>query len=877
MTKYVDPNLIVSAVERNVAIGALGGDCSFCDRVGLPILPVRYAVVDTHQAEWSAGLPWTLARYAQTNFPLINRAQYVLRLMREGYLYLYDEARQRWQAWMITSDSRLCEFPPRGRPPTAQEDEHVESPCSVPANNLSALLLTIPDAQSAQTVYVAYSDHPWTSRMLDDMASNQDGVRARAMQPFDVASWLASQSSESATSPEDVAVFVPEFGGESLQQLCEGDCFPYLSASARQLLDAEQLVERMNWIVRNTPELVGKGAMLAIEDPIGITASLNQFRNNAKQRLDNYAFSEEVHTKKVTSEMIVGVRSAIRKAARDQANATIERVENGPLVDANLEQARDFENLTTEEQDERWSRMPQWQRERISNARERLAELRSIQARNAPEFRRTAISQSWEKYQERYDEDGRQAFEASYGAHIDEGEQQIEERGGCHLSWLMSDSIVDALTSYDAASFPDGKAYETAVASMVTGTSLTSRGSEVLAQLLERPLTQDSSFYWRALFLNQKSCMETVWDYVSSSADWGSKIYGPLSQLLSRDGESGRLENLIADAVRIIGEKLSRLDLDHVARNQLARAWQSVGWARFNIRTSLTYFDMDANRLDRLYDDFLWRGELSISDMRGENRRLSPALDELSQQEHRIWAMVPQDLAPQQRQQALIGNDEAGELINRRMNLAMSPSSSGALFLVGLELINSWKALTALNGRELAKSGSNLVASSAALTSALAGAAKEMLGSLPKESAIYRNLTWTNGIGGGVASWIGAYWLFGEMFEARERHDNLAFLYSASGVTSLASGVASLMASAQATGRIASTGVSIGRLVIFSRFGWAAVAGWVGWIALGLAVVSFYLVPDELEKWLGSCVYGKSGNQYTDLQEALDAYQDLIK
>ncbi|ABE59602.1 T6SS effector BTH_I2691 family protein [Chromohalobacter israelensis] len=873
MTEYVDPNLVTSAVERNVAIGTQGGSCNFCDRVGLPVLPVRYAVVDTHQAEWPAGLPWALARYAQANFPRIDRARYVLRLMREGYLYLYDEARQRWQAWMITSDSRLCEFPPRGRPPSAKEDEHVESPCSVPANNLSALLLTIPEAQRAQTVYVAYSDHLWTSRMLDDMASNQDGVRDRAMQPFDVASWLASQSSESTTKPADLATFVPEFGSTSIQQLCDGDCFPYLSPSARQLLDADQLVERMNWIVRDTPELVGKGAMLAIEDPIGITASLNQFRNNAKQRLDDYAFSEEVHTKKVTSEMIVGVRSAIRKAARDRANATIERVENGPLGDVNLEQAKTFENLTPEEQGERWERMPSWQRERIADARERLAEMRAAQAKNSPEFRRSAISQSWEKYQERYDEDARQAFEESYGERIDEGKQEIEERAEGHLSWLTSDSIVDALKSYDTESLSDGRAYETAVASMVTGASLTARGSEILAQLLERPIIQDTSFYWRALFLNQKSCIDTVWDYVASSADWGSKLYGPLSQLLSRDGENGsRLENLIADAVRIIGEKLSRLDLEHVARNQIARAWQSVGWARFDIRTSLTYFDMDANRLDRLYDDFLWRGELSISDMRGENRRLAPSLDELSQQEQRVWAMVPQDLVPQQHQQALLGHDEAGELINRRMNLAMTPSSGGALFLVGLELINSWKALTALNGRELAKSGSNLVASSAALTSALAGAVKELLGGLPKESALYKNLTWANGIGGALASWIGAYWMFSEAAERRAAGDPIYFLYVASGVAATLSGFASIAAAAQS---ISGAGAFAVRFALIGRICWAAVAGWVGWVALGLAILSSYLIPDDLEKWLGRTVFGKDDNHFESLQETMDAFTDM--
>jgi hypothetical protein len=884
MTLTIDPSQAAAAVANSTAAGVGALDCPFCTRVGLPILPVRYAVVDAHGGEWPAGLPWAMATYANGNYPSPGHARYVLRLMREGYLYLYDEARQRWQAWMITADSRLCEFPPRGRPPTAQDDEHVDAPCNVPANNLSALLISLPDADQARVLHVAYSDHRWTASMLDAMAANDDGIRDRVMQPFDVEAWLAHQQAPSATLPQDIATYLPEFSGADMTQLFGGDCFPYPGAGARQLLDAEQLIERMNWIVRDTPELIDKGAVLAIEDPIGITASLNQFRNNARVRLDGYARREDIIERKVTSEIIQGIRATFEEAAADRADAHIEHIETAPLPDLIMDDARRFEALSEKEQQVRWERMNAIQRERLRQGQEALADLREAQERNAPQYRQRAIDQSWSKYLERYDESARRDFESEYQAHVDHELEGIDQLARVHAQWMLSRAVAGAMASYDTGSLADGQVYEEAAAAMVTGMSVTTSGSDTLGELLDRPLDDPGSLIWRAFFLNQRSVLEQVRDYAFSAADWGSRLYGPLSALITASPEGrSRLGNLLLDTVSVMAHKLGILEATQIANHQLARIWQAVGWVRYGIRTSLLHYHMTAEQLAVLYDERLWRGEIAIHTMRGDPRSLAPLSEALmgGEGEQRLWALVPDTLDSRQRTVIDANRGESMELARQRLNQAMTPGVWGGLFAIGLEIINVWRAVYQLDGASprssLGERRSNLVASSAALTSALSSTANRMMfGAGAPESSVFRRLTWTAGMTAAVASWIGAYWMFSKVEGAAEKDDlGMIFAYTAAGLTATFAGLSTLAASAQAVGIIRGTEAAIGRFVI-SRAGWGVVAAYLGWATLGVTLVTLYVTPDDLEIWLERGAFGnRHSGRFEDLQAALDALQDM--
>jgi hypothetical protein len=85
--------------------------CEFCDKRGLPLLIARYAL-----APAAAGAPKTRVFDTGSSKPLLapdpKLAHYTRRLLRPGYLYVYDEKRQRWQGYFVNQDAYLMQFDP---------------------------------------------------------------------------------------------------------------------------------------------------------------------------------------------------------------------------------------------------------------------------------------------------------------------------------------------------------------------------------------------------------------------------------------------------------------------------------------------------------------------------------------------------------------------------------------------------------------------------------------------------------------------------------------------------------------------------------------------------------------------------------------------
>jgi hypothetical protein len=73
--------------------------CSFCDRKGLLLYPVRYAVACPAGAEKAPGLS---GNFKIENAPAeIATAKYTLRAIRTGFLYTYDEKRDRLKGYLV--------------------------------------------------------------------------------------------------------------------------------------------------------------------------------------------------------------------------------------------------------------------------------------------------------------------------------------------------------------------------------------------------------------------------------------------------------------------------------------------------------------------------------------------------------------------------------------------------------------------------------------------------------------------------------------------------------------------------------------------------------------------------------------------------------
>ncbi len=144
--------------------GTENGQCEFCERKGLPILPVRYAVCQRNDRNrpvpelpeerireftdigldkaWDENgqhirtvddevRPWiTDSTSSQVN-------KYILRQLRQGYLYFYDQDNpdgMYWYAYAITSDGKYYQFPvaqpPHWRAPNSPVRTRPTTPCT---------------------------------------------------------------------------------------------------------------------------------------------------------------------------------------------------------------------------------------------------------------------------------------------------------------------------------------------------------------------------------------------------------------------------------------------------------------------------------------------------------------------------------------------------------------------------------------------------------------------------------------------------------------------------------------------------------------------------------------------------------------------------
>src|SRR6202000_2477498 len=82
-------------------------DCKFCNRSGLPLLPLRLAFVP----QAAETLPAAITRQPRVVSGLAG-GHYALRVVTEGYVYVYDErAGGVWRCFGATPTGQMREFP----------------------------------------------------------------------------------------------------------------------------------------------------------------------------------------------------------------------------------------------------------------------------------------------------------------------------------------------------------------------------------------------------------------------------------------------------------------------------------------------------------------------------------------------------------------------------------------------------------------------------------------------------------------------------------------------------------------------------------------------------------------------------------------------
>ncbi|QOW24777.1 T6SS effector BTH_I2691 family protein [Lysobacter sp. H23M47] len=323
--------------------------CPFCEKKGLPILPLRAAIARTDyedvRSTWKAlDLPANMSAGITDIALPAQSAKYTGRLLRPGYLYVFNEARGEWKAYLVTGLGYLYEFDITDTTPP--DADKIEFSCFRTGEEFVARCITIPDAQQAGKVWLGFSDTAWTPLVLD--RHRKQVYREKHMRVVDIKQWLAGSTSQPHTAPfnqlpkivNEFAIAGTERGGEEKQpeysvvmdsetgepeidpetgqpmlaitlETVKITSFPPLNFSPHRFEACKhEAPGLMDWAAAAAQP--HEPMLVAVDDPVGITMEIAALMGN---RLQDFLGQEDLERPLAISALVDSLEEAIRNQA----------------------------------------------------------------------------------------------------------------------------------------------------------------------------------------------------------------------------------------------------------------------------------------------------------------------------------------------------------------------------------------------------------------------------------------------------------------------------------------------------------------------------------------------------------------------------------
>ncbi|MFM0645429.1 hypothetical protein PQR14_13965 [Paraburkholderia bryophila] len=252
--------------------------CPFCEKKGLPILPVRYGIAPTK----------TFGDYKVRNAPpdatkLLGPAEvpmnvpetiYTGRVLRAGYLFVFYETHKHWEAYAVDTAGCLSGVPVSGDTPPGGDRFH--DSCKRNATKMAnASVVTIQDPETAGKVWFGFSDVWWTKAVRDKNAGLSANDRAKFMRLVDAGAWF-NQGKPGSATPEhafqiyQVDMIVAEYSMSLVEEVSALGWSPFFY---RDIISAKSLKDECEALMPT------KGLVLGLQDPAGIARELSAYMN----------------------------------------------------------------------------------------------------------------------------------------------------------------------------------------------------------------------------------------------------------------------------------------------------------------------------------------------------------------------------------------------------------------------------------------------------------------------------------------------------------------------------------------------------------------------------------------------------------------------
>ena len=281
-----------------------------CQSKGIAILPVRYTVVPKYLN--SSSPAWANLTKV-TSLPLNDDYQYHVRILREGFLYLYipEKLGSKWQVYTIDSKGHLFkQHSNAAAKPVTNSQQQAQY--QLIENENHNTFITLSNPESIDKVYIAFSEIKWSEKTRKKYEANPD----ERMQMIDLARWEGNAESATVANHETIQTIL-DFDTKVDRQLLPYDenkeiiftknndvgqkwaIFNEKFSKGREeqyqfndkMLDKNSTCEPWSAFKPDSSKLLAhtmerystskKPMIFAIEDPVGITTELNGYYNEA--------------------------------------------------------------------------------------------------------------------------------------------------------------------------------------------------------------------------------------------------------------------------------------------------------------------------------------------------------------------------------------------------------------------------------------------------------------------------------------------------------------------------------------------------------------------------------------------------------------------
>lgn len=427
--------------------------CEFCDKRGLPLLLVRDAVAPSKSgAPIAPSLPIELASSA---------AHYTKRLLRSGYVNVFDEARRRWETYFVTKDnyfSKLLQMP--GITPVVPKKPFN---CPDEGHRAIASCITVSDPLNASKVWIGFSDVLWTDAVRK---ANEDAIyRKRHMTEIDVKAVLkGNQTPHRPIKQLDAIVAEYAMAPAQAKATLGWSPFDFSSRHGR----AERLKQECETLRPSG------GLIVTLHDPAGIAQELAfLMRRNANLFIDN---NPEDKRRLAASASIDQIEAAVRNKSVNSEIASAEYLEKQREAETTLGHV--------------WPESTRAQAEKLGTV-------------TATDLTRAEESE-WKKYSNKFDNEARKLWHSAFEAKLKDFDATfIAPLALNHVAWMKSTALADYFNcNYDPHHPESGTVYTMVFTHCATATQDKRACADLYDEWLKGDISDTKNLLLRAMVLN---------------------------------------------------------------------------------------------------------------------------------------------------------------------------------------------------------------------------------------------------------------------------------------------------------------------------------------------------------------------------------------